>query len=135
MANAIYPKAREKWALGEIDWVDDDIIVILLDLQGGTGYTYDDSHEFLSDVPADARVATASLTGKTAVNGVLDADDVTFPTVTGNQSEALVVVKDTGSDATSPLLIYIDTADSGLPVTPNGGDIDVKWHANGIAVL
>ena len=135
MANAIYPKAREKWALGEIDWVDDDIIVILLDLQGGTGYTYDDSHEFLSDVPADARVATASLTGKTAVNGVLDADDVTFPTVTGNQSEALVIAKDTGSDATSPLLIYIDAADSGLPVTPNGGDIDVKWHANGIAVL
>ena len=33
-----------------------------------------------------------------------------------------MIYKDTGSEATSPLIAYIDTA-TGLPITPNGGDI------------
>jgi hypothetical protein len=37
-----------------------------------------------------------------------------------------VIYKDTGTAATSPLIAYIDTA-TGLPVTPNGGDITVTW--------
>ena len=31
-----------------------------------------------------------------------------------------------GTEATSPLIAYIDTA-TGLPITPNGGDIIVTW--------
>jgi hypothetical protein len=49
-----------------------------------------------------------------------------FSAVTGDQSEALVIYKDTGSAATSPLIAYIDTA-TGLPVTPNGADVTVTW--------
>ena len=33
----------------------------------------------------------------------------------------IVIYKDTGTEATSPLLAMIDTA-TGLPITPNGGD-------------
>ena len=46
--------------------------------------------------------------------------------MTGDPSEALVIYKDTGTESTSPLIMYIDTA-TGLPVTPNGGDITVTW--------
>jgi hypothetical protein len=65
----------------------------------------------------------------------LDAADFTFPTVTGDQSEALIFWKDTGTDTTSPLLVFLDTATSGLPVTPNGGDIAVVLSASGVATL
>ena len=46
--------------------------------------------------------------------------------MTGDPSEALLIYKDTGTEATSPLIAYIDTA-TGLPVTPNGGNITVTW--------
>ena len=37
-----------------------------------------------------------------------------------------MIYRDTGTEATSPLIAYIDTA-TGLPITPNGGDIIVVW--------
>lgn len=127
MANAFYNKGREGFALAEVDWVDDDIRCILIDT---ADYTVNlSTHDFLDDVPSGARVATSSsLTGKSATDGVLDADDITFSTVTGDPSEALIIYKHTGTESTSRLLLYIDTA-TGLPVTPNGGDVDVEWDS------
>ena len=46
--------------------------------------------------------------------------------MTGASIEAIVLYKDTGTDATSPLIASIATA-TGLPITPNGGDIIVTW--------
>jgi hypothetical protein len=46
--------------------------------------------------------------------------------VTGDQSEAVVMIKDTGDAATSPLIAYIDSA-TGLPITPSGSDITITW--------
>lgn len=80
------------------------------------------------DVPAAARVASATLTLSDPAAGVCDAGDVTFSAVTGDPCEALIIYKDTGTEATSPLLAYIDTA-TGLPVTPNGGNITVTWDS------
>lgn len=138
MANAIYPKAREAWAQGQVNWGTgtggDTIKVTLVDLQGGAGYTYSASHEFITSVPSAARIATAILAGKSVTNGVLDSNDSTFSAVTGSQSEALVIWKDTGTEGTSRLLMYIDTA-TGLPVIPNGGDITVQYPSAGIATL
>jgi len=51
---------------------------------------------------------------------------MTFTSVTGASIEAIVLYKDTGTDSTSPLIAFIDTA-TGLPITPNGGDIIVTW--------
>lgn len=42
---------------------------------------------------------------------------------------------DTGNAATDALICYIDSASSGLPVTPNGGDIVISWSASGIFTL
>lgn len=125
MANALYGKGREKFLNADIDWAADNIKVVLVDTND---YTVSiDTHEFLSDVASGARVATSSnLASKTSTLGVADAADVTLSAVTGDQSEALVIYKDTGSAATSPLIAYIDTA-TGLPVTPNGADITITW--------
>ena len=46
--------------------------------------------------------------------------------MTGVSVEALVIYQDSGVSATSRLIAYIDTA-TGLPVTPNGGNITVTW--------
>lgn len=126
MANIMYDKAYEAFGNGQINWLADTIKVVLVDT--GTYTLNAATHEFLSDIPSGARVATsAALAGKTNVLGVLDAGDASWPAVAGPSGEAVVIFKDTGTAGTSRLIFYLDTA-SGLPVTPNGGDINIKWN-------
>lgn len=124
MANALYGKGRQKFLEGTISWSADNIKAVLVD---AADYTVAiDTHEFLSDIPSGGRVATSGNMGtKTTTLGVADAADFTFSAVTGDPSEIIVFYKDTGSAATSPLIAYIDTA-TGMPVTPNGGDINIQ---------
>lgn len=123
MANALYDLGRQKFLEGSIAWLTDNIKCVLVDAGVYTVNLATD--EFLSIIPSV--VATSSnFSTKTSTAGVADADDITFTAVTGAQSEALVIYKDTGSAATSPLIAYIDTA-TGLPVTPSGGNITVGW--------
>ena len=124
MANALYNKGREAFMSGSINMSSDTIKVVLVD---SADYTVNlATHQFFSSVAGAGVVATATLASKTVTDGIFDAADVTFTSVTGDPSEALVIYKDTGSNATSPLIAYIDTA-TGLPVTPNGGNITVTW--------
>ena len=81
----------------------------------------------MADVPAGARVATSGAMTCTSSAGVADASDVTLSSVSGDQSEALVIYKHTGVESTSTLIAYMDTVSAGLPVTPNGGDITIVW--------
>lgn len=125
MSNVMYDKARQQFLVGGIDWSSDTIKAVLID---SADYTINAAtHEFLSDIPSAARVAVSGpLTGKTSTAGVADADDVSFPSVLGDQAEAIVLFVDTGVEATSRLLVYIDGG-TGFPVTPNGGNINVTW--------
>jgi hypothetical protein len=125
MANALYDLGRQAFLNGGINWTSDNIKVVLVD---SAAYTVNlATHQYLSDIAAGARIATtANLAGKTSTAGVADANDITFTAVTGAQSEYLVVYKDTGTATTSPLIAFIDTA-TGLPVTPNGGDISITF--------
>jgi hypothetical protein len=124
VANTLYPKGRQKFLEGGIAWLTDTIKVILVDT---AAYTYSSSHEFLSNIPVGARVGTAvTLTTKTSTNGVADADDVTFVALTGAELEAVVIYKDTGVEATSPLIAWFDTG-VGLPLTPNSGNVPLIW--------
>jgi hypothetical protein len=123
MANALYDKGREGFLDGSIDWDTDDIKVCLVDT--GTYTVNLATHEDLADVTGI--VATSgNLVSKTVTAGVADAADVTFTAVSGSSVEALVIYQDTGVAATSRLIAYIDTG-TGLPVTPNGGDITIQW--------
>ena len=122
MSSALYDKGREGFLDGSIDWDTDTIKACLVDT--GT-YTFNAAHDFLDDV--SGIVATSgALSGKSATGGVADAADVTFSAVSGSSVEAIILFKDTGVAATSRLIAYIDTG-TGLPVTPNGGDITVAW--------
>lgn len=125
MANALYDKGREGFLDGSIDWDTDTIKAVLVD--AGT-YTINlSTHDNLDDIPAGARVATsAALGSKTVTAGVADAADVTFTAVSGATVEYIILYKDTGVEATSRLICAFDTA-TGLPATPNGGDIVVAW--------
>lgn len=132
MANVLYDKGREHFGNGDIDWVDDDIIAVLVDMDEYPAFDIT-SDEKLSDIPADARVAggtlgtKVSLTGNSNVAGVMDATNTTFPLVSGDKCEAVVLCKrDTGTFEDSLLIAYINDA-VGLPVTPGGGDITIQW--------
>lgn len=127
MANALYGKGREGFLAGDIDWDGNDIRIILID---DADYTKSiDADDFLDDIAAGARVATSdALASKTVALGVADAADKTWSSVTGDVSEEIVGYQHTGTEGTSHLIFNIDTA-TGLPVTPNGGDIEVQWDS------
>lgn len=138
MPNAIYPKWKEARLQSTSNAALDGsgttgLYVALVD----TGvYTYSAAHEFFSSVVAGMIGTEQELTSKTFTNGVLDAADSLFTSVTGNTAEALVFfVKNAGANTTWRLVAFIDTGVTGLPVTPNGGNISLTWNASGIIAL
>jgi hypothetical protein len=136
MANALYVAFRNG-VLGShatrVDLDADTIKAALID--HGTDTPAPTTDDFYNDISAGLvgalSSALANKTIGTVAAGVFDADNVTFSAVTGNSVESVNLLKDTGNAATSDLIAYFDTA-TGLPVTPNGGDITVTWAAGGI---
>jgi hypothetical protein len=139
MANALYPKWKEQLLqfTANNNLSAGTVKVALVD----TGvYTYNSADQFYdastgSDVQSATVGTPQTLGSKTFTNGTFDAADVTFTAVTGATVEALVIYIDTGTPTTSPLVAYIDTSVTGLPVTPNGGNITITWNASGIFTL
>lgn len=125
MANALYDKGREGFLAGDIDADANDLRVILVDEADDTiDLAVDDN---LDDRAAASRVAVSdALAGKSVTNGVFDATDKVFTAVSGDQFESIDIYKHTGTESTSRLICNIDTA-TGLPCTPNGGDITIQW--------
>lgn len=127
MANALYDKGREGFLDGSIDWDTDTIKLVFVDEADDTPAL--DTDEDLADRAAGSRVATSdALASKTVTAGVADAADVTVSTVSGDQFESIDIYQDSGVEATSRLICNIDTA-TGLPCTPNGGDITVQFDS------
>ena len=125
MANALYSKAKEAFLNGSINMAANTVTIALVD----TGvYTYSASHQFRNEVSNSAVISSTTLANKTITNGVFDADDATFSSVTGANCEALIIFTDTGIQTTSRLVAYIDSA-TGLPILPNGGDITVAFSS------
>ena len=125
MANTLFSNARQMFLEAQINWLTDTIKCILVD--AGSYTVQVDTHKFLSDISSSARIAgPVTLTAKTTAGGAADAADCTFTSVSGASIEAIVIYKDTGTESTSPLIAWIDTA-TGLPITPNGGDIITTW--------
>jgi len=94
------------------------------------------THQDIADILAAGRVATVALTGRTTVASgntlTIDAADATFTSVTGDQAEQVIIWNSTGTESTSLLIVFFDTFTSGMPVTPNGGNIDLVFNASGI---
>lgn len=138
MANAIYPKYKQSLLNGDSETAltgsgNTGLYVALVDT--GT-YTYSNTHQFYSDLSTSVVGTPQEITSVTLTNGVVDGDDVTFTSVSGDSVEAVVLYrKNAGADTTWRLVGYIDTSVTGLPVTPNGGDITINWNASGIFQL
>ena len=116
------------------DFNTDTIRASLLD-QTDSG-TIDATDEDYADVNAGTVVATATVAVTSITGGVVTLTGaVTFTSVTGDQAEYLTVDKNSGTPSTSPLVITWDSASTGLPVTPNGGNITATWTSNQLVTL
>ena len=122
MANRHYPIGRKHFADKDIDWLIDNFKVYAIE----AGYVFDEAHEFVTSLGVHIVARSANLTGKTSTGGILKCDAASFLLLTGARVLYLVIAQDTGADATSPLLYYIDTA-TNLPFTPNGIDTTVQF--------
>jgi hypothetical protein len=126
MANGLYDKGREAFGNAGVNWGSDTIKCILVDTGAYTPNLATD--QFLNIIAGGAIIGTAvTLASKTNTAGVMDAADISFTGLSSAPTiEALVIYKDTGSSATSPLIAYIDTA-TGLPVAALATQVDVTW--------
>lgn len=138
MANAVYDLFKQELMKGTAN-------NLLNSAEGGTGvfcalvdtgsYTFSQAHQFYSSLAGVVGTDQEILT-KTQAAGVFDGTDLTYTAVTGNSVEALVLYrKNAGANTTWPLIAYIDTGVTNLPVTPNGGNITITWNASGIFKL
>ena len=132
MASAVYPTFKAGVLQGTWNLSTAVVRAVLIDT--GT-YTYSTAHDFYNDLSGVVGTESGALANKTFTAGVFDADNITFTAVTGATVEAIVYFVDTGNVATDALICYVDSATSGLPATPNGGDINITHHASGIFSL
>ena len=139
MSNAVYPLYKQALLTTadankglDVDDATDGPFCALVDT--GT-YTYSAAHDFYNDlsgiVGTDQRITTP-----TVAAGLFDGDNLTYTAVSGASVEALVIYRhNSGANTTWRLVLYEDTGVTGLPVTPNGGNITVTWNGSGILQL
>ena len=131
MAYALYEKGRQACLEGAIPWLTANIKVVSIDEADDVPVLATD--DFLDDILAGAReFQSGNLASKTSTDGVADAADLSpaFTGAAGDPFESITLFRDSGSAATSELIANIDTA-TGLPMTPDGGNIDVTWSSAG----
>lgn len=127
MANSLFDWGRQGFLSGAILWDANSIKVLLM--SAGYSVNLNSTVYRASAAAAGAGVIWSSavaLSSTTVASGVADALDHTLTAVTGNSAAYMIIYQDTGASATSRVIAYIDTA-TGLPVTPNGGDITIQW--------
>lgn len=143
MANFVYNYGKFLLANGGINLLTDNIALILVANTYIEPGVANNKSNVLSEISSyEITTGTVSgyaryaLTSKSVVeddtNGFayFKAANVTFSTLgTGNTVGGAVLIKETGSNTTSPLIAFYDVTD-----TPtNGGDITIQWasDANG----
>jgi hypothetical protein len=126
--NCLNPAATD-----HVDVIADNIKVALI-----SGYTYTSANKYVADAVSSGATVIArsgNLASKTDTNGTAGAANVTITAVaSGHTITGILVYKDTGSDATSPLIAHIDQDQSAvaLSLATNGSDITVSFSGSGI---
>jgi hypothetical protein len=131
MANALYDTFKQGVLDKLFDMNSDIIKAALID---SADYTFGAAHDEFAgasrDVALVAVVADSpTLTAPTITNGVFDTADFVWTAVTGDPSEA-IILRD-ASITNERLVAFYDTGMTGMPVTPNGGNINLTVHASG----
>ncbi|CAM4266792.1 DUF2190 domain-containing protein [Comamonas aquatilis] len=130
MANKFFPRGAQKVLGASINLATDTIKAALVP----DSYTYTETHEYLNQLGTIVGAAV-ELTGKTVVGGVFDADDPAFGALAaGSTVKAVVLFKDTGNPATSPLVCYLDVI-TGFPFSTNGGTVSANWSDGSAKIL
>lgn len=117
--------------------LDANTIKMFLNDHGAAAGAPDATNDDFYDDQSSGLIGTAyTLANKTNTGGVGVFDNTVdpapaFTAVSGASVESLVFYKDTGTPSTSNLICFFDTA-TGLPLTPNGGDVNVTFNASGI---
>lgn len=115
----------------------DTIKMALIDEGAAAGVPDAANDDFWNDVSSGLIGTAYTLANKTVGTVAAGVFDNTvdpapaFSTVSGATVEGLMFYKDTGTPTTSDLICYFDTG-TGLPLTPNGGDVNVTFSASGI---
>lgn len=100
--------------------------MVLLD---GGFYIPSEDHEFLSDIPDEARLHVSDkITNVTFYRGTLDGDEVDFGMLSSGRITSYALFADTGDPNTSPLILY--TNDIGEPFQTNGSGVRLVWDVN-----
>lgn len=140
MANAVYPIWKEALLQASANSALTSTNVRAAFLDTGT-YTYSAAHDFYADLtgvyPA-TRATGVALGTKTYTAGTFDAADTTFSAFSNGavSVEGIILYIDDGSaDATSRLVLYLDSSITGMPFTPSGSDVTIQWNASGIFTL
>lgn len=131
MANALYPLFKQQLLNKEHNLSSDAVRAALIST---ATYTYSAAHSlYATDVAAGAKIAQSSaLTAPTIVQGVFNTASFSWTAVSGVISQAIILWNDTPTTPTAkPLIAYYDTGMTGMPVTPNGGNINVTVNASG----
>lgn len=143
MAVTIYAYNDFKEKLLNGSGVDLDTDTIKVSLHTSTYSPDIDVHDFYDDVTNEISDASytaggLALTNKTVSQdnandrSVFDADDLVFVALTGVTFRYGVIYQDTGTPGTSTLIAYIDF---GTEQTPNGTDLVIQWHTEGIMYI
>ena len=98
---------------------------LALDLAGDVDYA-----DITTGEVGTSQSVTSQTVGTAGV-GAFDHAIVTWTSVSGASVESLDYYKSSGISTTSPLICNIDSA-TGLPVTPNSGDITFDPAAGGV---
>lgn len=127
MASAPYPQGMKAILDADVDHLVDDMIALLYD------GTFNAAHQFIDDLPGVINDRSTPLLGKTTSLGVFDANNITVTTVPASTTDAVIIAKDTGSDATSPLTFFLELSSPFVLAAP--ADVSIVWNALGIYQL
>jgi hypothetical protein len=140
MVNVFYPKFKQSLiteadANKSLDQTGSNGAFAALVVTSG-GYVYSAAHQFYSSLTNIAGTDMPILS-PTVVNGLFDGADCLFANVAAGPVIGAIVIyrKNAGPNTTWRLVIYEDSGATGLPITPNGGSIDVVWAGAGIGQL
>ena len=125
-----YTSYKDDLLEGTVDLTNDTIKVMLV----SSSYTFDAGHDFVDDITNEVSgtgytAGGETVTTPTVTAGVFDAADTTWTNTTITEIRGVVLYKDTGTPATSPLISFID---NGANLATSGNDFKIAWDATGI---
>lgn len=116
--NFKYNLARERFLTAQFNWLTADVKLLVL----AGNYNADPAHQFVADIPESAIVARSAVAAsKAADDGYARAIPFQLFSLLGPEITAAVLYQDTGDDATSMLLAYVDDGFA-FPFQPLGFD-------------